>query len=377
MNRRLWAIARKETIQVLRDRRLLIFAFGMPVILLVLFGYAITLDISQIPTAIVDPSPSQESRRLTEAIASGGYFDVRWQLRDTNKIAELFDNDHAKIALIFPNDFKELGARGKLAPVQIIVDGADNNTAMIAMGYLQKIIIEQNRETIVTMTSKSGASEITENPLAAEIRVWYNPELKSRNFIIPGLMATILGMMSVMLTALCIAREQERGTFEQLVVTPIKKHELIIGKMIPYFVIGMIDAVLVLLIGYFLFDVPVKGSIVQVLLVCGLFLFAGLGQGLLISIVAGSQMVALQAGILSSLLPSILLSGFMFPVSSMPEPVQVITYFIPARHLLDVLRALMVKGVGLQYLGEQLIFLTAVALLFMGLAFRIFRKQVA
>lgn len=377
MNRRLIAIARKETIQVLRDRRLLYFAFGMPVVLLLLFGYAITLDIRAIPTAIVDPSNSQDSRLLTQTIASGGYFDVRWQLRDTNKISALFDNDYAKIALIYPHDFRKLGARGRPAPVQIIVDGADNNTALIAMGYLQKILIQQNREAIVTMAQKAGSAAITENPLSAETRVWYNPELKSRNFIIPGLMAAIMGMMSVILTALCIAREQERGTFEQLVVTPIKKHELIIGKMIPYYVIGMGDAILVLLIGNYVFDVPVKGSVLQVLFVCGVFLFAGLGQGLLISIVARTQMVALQVGILSSLLPSILLSGFMFPVSSMPTPVQYITFAIPARHLLDVLRALMVKGVGLSYLGPEMAFLVAVALLFMGLAFRKFRKQVA
>ncbi len=367
-------MARKETLHIVRDPRTLLWAFGLPVLLLILFGYAISLDVNHIGTLIVDPAPSPTSRLIRDTLQGSGYFNITMAHPSTKPIEEAFLRDKARVALIFPVDFGDKIARRENAPVQIIADGADNNTALIALGYLQRVILEHNAEVTLQTAVRAGKHKLV-TPISVSTRVWYNEELRSRVFIVPGLIALILGMMAVILTSLCVAREFERGTFEQLVATPLTRGEFLAGKMAPYYAIGLIDLAISLLASRFLFDVAIKGSLINIFIVCGVFLLAGLGQGLVISIVAQTQQVAMQAGILSSLLPSLILSGFMFPISSMPPLIRVITNIVPARHLLEALRGIMLKGVPLWLVWPQLVFLTVVALLFLAVSLKRFRKR--
>ncbi len=376
LNRRVRAVAVMETLHISRDPRLLVWIFGLPAILLLLFGYAITLDVNEVPMIVVDPEPSSESREIVSSIESSGYFKVvSWEKEPIVK-DELFIHDVAKIALVFPTGFQKQAKRKEMNTVQVIVDGTDNNVAMIAMGYLQKILNEYNLAASMQNAAKSGAAALLKPAITTQSRVWYNPELKSRIFIIPGLMAIILGMMNVILTALCIVREKERGTFEQLVVTPLQKWELIFGKMIPYFFLGMLQFFLVILVSRYFFSVPIKGSFWEVIIVTVVFLFAGLGQGLLISIIATSQAVAVQFAILSSMLPGFILSGFVFPVESMPEIVQYIATIVPARYYLEALRGLLIKGISFGDISHKVAFLAAVTGFFLTLSFRKLKKHI-
>ena len=375
MMRRMLAMANKEFLQVIRDPLLLLWAFGLPIAMLLLFGYAITLDINKIPLLLVDPSPGRESREIAEMLVSSGYFEIVERVAVPAPTEDRFVYDKARIALVFSPDFGKQMVRGGRVTLQALVDAADNNTALIALGYLQTMITNHNQKIRIERLEARGRGHESTPGIEVRSRVWYNPELRSRNFIIPGLMASILGMMTVILTALCLAREYERGTMEQLLVSPLGRFELVIGKLVPYYVIGCIEVAMVLAFGRFFFDVPIKGTVFAVVAASMLFLFAGLGQGLLISIATKSQQVATQVGLISSMLPSLLLSGFMFPVSSMPVVIRWISAIVPARHLLDMLRAIMLKGAPLALLWPQMLFLAAVALLFFVLSFRALSRR--
>ena len=370
MNRRTIAVARAEFLQIARDPRTIIWIFGLPALMLLLFGYAITLDVKMIPTVVLDPSPSSESRAVLSTIESSGYFKVVEKSTHVRLDEDLFIHGFAKLAVIFPVDFSRNYARKKAVSIQAIVDGADNNTAMIGLGYLQKILNAYNIDLIATEAIKSGSPTIVKPALSTVTRVWYNPELKSRPFIIPGLIANILGMLNVIITALCIIRERERGTFEQLIVTPLQKWELIIGKLIPYYILGILQFILVLVVSRYFFDVPIKGSLIDVFLITFIFLAASLGQGLLISIVSSSQAVAMQAGIITSMLPGFILSGFMFPVESMPRVIQYLAAIVPARYFLEVLRTLMIKGVSIWEIPLKTVFLLIVVALFFAVSYK-------
>jgi ABC-2 type transport system permease protein len=365
---RLMAIARKEAIQLRRDPRSLILAFALPVFMLVMFGYAITWDVRDIRMAVVDQDRSARSREFLDSFASSGYFRVVKALDSAAQAPALFDRGEVKLVIVVPPGFDRDLLHGHGAPVQALVDGADANTATIVLGYAratvqtwsQRVVLQGQRMTL---------------PITAESRVWYNEELVSRNMIVPGLVATIMMIISALLTSLTIAREWERGTMEQLAATPVSRLEVVIGKLIPYLVIGFVDVTLTSVLGVAIFGVPLRGSILLLAVLSFLFLVGAQGLGIFISAVAKQQLMATQMAMLVTYLPAFLLSGFMFSLDVMPRGLQLISYLIPARYFLVVTRGIFLKGVGVGVLHTQALLMLVFALVGLGLAVRSFRKE--
>jgi ABC-2 type transport system permease protein len=364
---RIKAIAQKELIQVRRDPLSLAMAFLMPVLLLFIFGYAITLDVNNLTTVVYDLDKSSLSRELINQLTASGYFTVVRHVEDHRDIDHYLDSGKARVAVSIPRDFSRDIRTGQEAQLQVIVDGSDSNTATIALGYV----------SIVSGNFSNLLNNVPTTPLIdPRIRVWYNPELKSRNFIIPGLIAVIMAVIAALLTSLTIAREWERGTMEQLISTPVKSPELILGKLIPYFIIGFIDVVVSVLMAVFLFDIPFRGNIFLLAMLSSVFLFGGLGLGILISIVAKSQLVASQISMVATFLPAFLLSGFMYAISNMPDALQILTRIIPARYFVSIVKGLFLKGNPLRLLVGDGIFLLVFGLVIFILANRKFVKRV-
>ncbi len=362
---RVKAIAKKELIQIWRDPLSLAMAFLMPVMLLFIFGYAITLDVNNLKTIVYDLDKSSLSRELVSEFKESGYFTILDYIDSRKEIDNYLDSGKALVAISIPKDFSKNINTGENAVLQIIVDGSDSNTATIALGYISAI-------TDLYSQKIKGLKIIP--AIDPRMRVWYNPELKSRNFIIPGLIAVIMAVIAALLTSLTIAREWERGTMEQLISTPIKTPELILGKLIPYFFIGFIDVILSALLVVFLFGVPLKGSPFLLMTLSGIFLFGGLSLGILISIAARSQLVASQISMIATFLPAFLLSGFMYAISNMPKPLQVITYFIPARYFVTMLKGIFLKGSTIKFLILETMLLSVFGVLVFRLANKKFRK---
>ena len=365
---RLWAVARKEWIQLRRDPRSLILAFALPVLLLLLFGYAITWDVRDIAMVVVDQDQTAKGRALVEGFTASGYFRLAGRLERTADIAREFERGRARIAIVIPPGFEaDLGA-GRRPALQAIVDGSDANTATIALQYVGAVVQQwAGREGLVKVS--------TQLPVTAQSRVWYNEELSSRNMIVPGLVAVIMSVIAAMLTSLTIAREWERGTMEQLVATPVSRAEVVLGKLIPYMGIGMIDVVVTSVLGVLLFQVPFRGDAVLFFALSFLFLAGALGLGIFISAVAKSQMLATQISMIATFLPAFLLSGFMFSIDVMPAPLQALSVIIPARYFLVVTRGLFLKGVGANVLWPQALFMLVFALAGIALAVNAFRKE--
>ena len=395
---RIKAIVKKETIQILRDPLSLAMAFLMPVMLLFIFGYAITMDVDNLSTVVYDRDKSSMSREFISEFRESRYFTVVGYAEKQADIDRYIDSGTARVAISIPEDFSKNMKTGKNAEIQVAVDGSDSNTATIALGYISAIseLYSQRikKAPVTTFNSPHSGREgevprtlfvegATGYPLAGvplivtpRMRVWYNPELKSRNFIVPGLIAVIMAIIAALLTSLTIAREWERGTMEQLISTPVKPPELIIGKLFTYFVIGLIDVLISTLIGIFLFDVPLKGSPLLLMMLSSLFLFGGLSLGILISVVTKSQLIASQVSIIVSYLPALLLSGFMFSISNMPAPLQIVTYIIPARYFVTMLKAIYLKGSALNLLVFETVLLSIFGFLVFMIANRKFKKRI-
>lgn len=364
---RIDAVARKEWIQIRRDPFSLALAFLLPVILLVIYGYAISFDVQNISTVVYDDDKSSISRELVDQFAKSGYFTVTSYIDSYAAIDRHLDSGRSKVAIVIPNDFSKHIRTGKQASAEIIIDGSDANTATIAQGYITAItarFVERMRVTIA-------------RPLVdLRTRVWYNPELKSRNFIIPGLIAIIMSVIASLLTSLTVAREWDRGTMEQLISTPVRPAELVIGKMTPYFVIGFADTILSLLMSTFLFGVPLRGSVVLLLVVSAIFLVGGLSLGILLSVTMKNQLVASQFAMLVSFLPSFMLSGFIFSIANMPPPLQGVTYVVAARYFVTALKGIFLKGIGLQFLIFEFILLALYALAVFLLTVKKLKKRI-
>lgn len=365
---RLWAIARKETIQLRRDARSLILAFLLPVFLLVIFGYAISWDVKDIRTAVLNQDSSARSRELLDAFRASGYFTFRQDLRRTQEIVPLLDGVRVQMVLVIPPDFSSHLNAGQPAEVQAIVDGSDANTATIILAYTRAIVLAYSLDVQLRGLQVSV-------PVRLESRVWYNEELLSRNMIVPGLVAVIMMIVAAMLTSLTIAREWERGTMEQLAATPVSRTEVVLGKLLPYLAIGLIDVVLSALLGVWMFDVPFRGSALLFMGLSAFFLVGALGLGIVISALGRSQLLATQVAMIVTFLPAYLLSGFMYSISVMPPALQAITYLIPARYFIVVTRGLFLKGVGPEVLWLQGLLMIVFAVLGLGLAIRVFRKE--
>jgi ABC-2 type transport system permease protein len=358
-------IVRKEFRQIRRDKRALGVLLFIPSMMLVMFGYALNFDVKHSAIAVYDQDNSKTSRDFVGLFFHSEYFDYAYRLSDLKSINELLDNEKVRAVIVVPTDFSHNIAAGKDAPIQIIVDGSNSNAATTVLGYLGAIIQQYSLNVMATAFYRHGGQQIA-RPIDLEPRIWYNPELRSAKFLVPGLIAFILTITAVISTSLSVVREWEMGTVEQIIVSPAKPVELILGKTIPSTVIAVIATITILLAGYLLFDVQIKGSFFWLSVVSLIFLVGSLGLGLLISTIAGTQQVAFMIAVIATMLPTFILSGFVFPIRNMPAIIQTITYLIPARYFLVALRSIILKGVGPSAFWDQLLCLTAYAVLTLG-----------
>lgn len=369
------AIAKKEFIQIRRDVRSLGLAIVIPIFLLLIFGYGLSLDIDNVHTVVWNQDASSEfTRDFLLNFKNSKYFKIVAYTDNYRDIERLIDNGKVMLALVIPKDFSHFIKSGKAAPLQLLVDGSDSNTATIAMNYVRSVVSKYNMDLLVNAFTKQGLSP--NRSLDLRSRIWFNMGLNSRWFIVPGVIAMIMMIIAALLTSICIAREWERGTMEQLISTPVKTQELIIGKFLPYFAIGLFDLTIGVIMARFLFTVPFRGSYILLTILSSLFLVGALSQGILISTLAKTQLLASQLATLTTFIPTMLLSGFIYPIFNMPAAVQAVTYFIPARYYIVILRGLFLKGNGINAMWDEALFLVIFALLMFGFAIKKFKKKV-
>lgn len=357
------AVGKKEFRQIVRDRRTLMILLFIPVFFLLLYGYALTFDIRHVALAVEDRDDSVESRAVVSAFLNSGYFDLAVILRSPGEMDRAMDANLARAALVIPENTGRLLRRGQPAPVQVIVNGDNANTAATVMGYAMTIVRGVSASLIVEQTGLRAAP-----PIAIEPRIWFNPELRSALFLVPGLIGFIGMITATISTALSVVREKERGTWEQVRMAPIGTVSYVVGKTLPYLGLSLVSSMGIVVAAMWLFDLPMRGSWGALLVATTLFLLGALGTGLLVSTVADSQLFAFQATLILAFLPTFLLSGFIFPIDNMPRPIQIVTYAVPARYFLVALRGIVLKGVGLAAVGVHLAALMAYASVVLGLA---------
>lgn len=372
--RRFFSIVRKELIHIRRDRASLGMIIGMPVMMILLFGYAVTTEVNHIEMAVFDQSQTRESREYIQKFRSSNYFNPDYFAKSKGELNDLLDSGTVKAGLIIPPDFALLLKRGKSPQVQLVVDGSDPTVARTA--FQSGVLVSQVYSISLQQQTLNQRGIRLNGSMGIDLRtkVWYNPNMVSTFFMIPGLIGLIMQNLTVMLTAFALVRERERGTIEQLIVTPVTAKELILGKLLPYVLIGFFDFLLALFLGTYWFAVPIKGSFLLLLSLAACFLICALAIGMLISTVAKTQLQAMQMAFLT-LLPSILLSGYIFPREGMPAPIKVLGYLIPLTYFLKILRSIIVKGVGLPYLWRDTLALGFLCTVLLGVAVLRFRKK--
>ena len=357
----------KEFRQIRRDPTSLGMLLFLPAILIILVGYALNFDVKHIPLATYDQDRTAQSRELLRVFKQTEYFDHMFEIENYDQLEQLFNKGDVKAAVVVPVSFSSNLLAGREARVQVIVDGSDANSAGQALAYAVGMTADHSSRLTTDLIFRAGVGEY--KPVDFRPRIWYNPDLKSTEFLLPGLIGFILVLTAVVSTSLTVVREKERGTMEQLIVSPLRPIELILGKTIPYLIISLIASTMILLLGYLLFDIAIKGSIALLYVAIFILVIGALGQGLLISTITTSQQVAFMISIFSSLLPSFLLSGFVFPVANMPLPLQIISNIAVAKFFLVICRGIMLKGVRVEALWEQFVFMgifAAVVLLVSG-----------
>jgi ABC-2 type transport system permease protein len=369
--RRLRTLVKKEFIQIRRDRRILPILIIMPVLQLIILGYAVSSDIKHLAVAVCDLDRTAESRALLDRFATSGYFDIRHAVSDDRQIQPLVDAGKVRVGIVIPPRFAAKLARGETVAVQLLLDGTDSNTATVAQGYATQIV---NAEATRILEERLGPKAPAPLAVDPSIRVWFNPDLKSVNFMVPGVVALILTIVTMTMTATAIVKEKERGTIEQLIVSPIQPMQLMVGKALPFVLIGYADILLVVLVGLLWFRVPIAGSFPLLLLLSGVFIMTTLGLGLLISTLSQTQQQAMMLGFFANP-PFMLLSGFIFPIASMPEPMQYLTYLIPLRYFLVIIRGIFLKGVGLEVLWPQALALLGFGVVLLTLSALRFQKR--
>ncbi|MPM21810.1 putative multidrug ABC transporter permease YbhS [bioreactor metagenome] len=344
---RVFAIIRKEFVHIIRDPRSLAMAIAMPVLLIFLFGSSLSLDVDKVPLVIWDQNRTSDSREYISRFTGSRYFLLSGYVNSYEEIEQSIDKREAMLALIIPTDFSRKLETGRKADAQLIVDGSDSNTATIAIGYA-KTVTDSYTSSLMLKTAQRQGERKVGIPLEAKPRIWFNQNMQAKNYIIPGLIAVIMMVIAALLTSLTVAREWENGTMEQLLTTPLQPRELILGKLVPYFAIGMFDVLLAVLIGEFLFQVPLRGNGALVFCMAALFLPGALTMGMLAGIITRSQLVASQLAMVLTFLPSFLLSGFMYSIANMPPFLQGLTYVVPARFFVAILKRIYLKGAGLE-----------------------------
>jgi len=373
--RRIKALTKKEFIQMSRDIRSLMGALFNPLLMIFLFGYALSLDVDRISTAVLDFDETPVSREFIHRLTDSRYFTlVKYLERDGDVDASLTKGE-ALMALVIPRDFASKVKHGIQAPIQVVFDGSDSNTATIALGYLKAVAAGFDIALQEQRIRRAGL-KMVDMPLEARIRVWFNPELKSKNFIIPGLTGVIMMAICSVMTALSVSKEKETGTLEQLISTPITSLELLLGKLLPYLAVGLVDLALVVGAAVLIFDVPFRGSYINLFITSLIFLIGSLSWGLFVSVVAKSQIQASQISVISAFLPSFLLSGFIYPIENMPVVLQALTFIVPARYFVEILKGLFLQGVGLAVLWPQVLALVVYAVLILNLARKRFTKRI-
>jgi drug efflux transport system permease protein len=370
------AIARKEFIQIRRDKATTYMVAIFPVMMLVLYGFGIRYDVKSVPMTVLDQDGTQRSRQYIERFARSPYFAVRRYVDNYRDLQRDIDRGESRVGLVISSDFgRRLGSRRE-AVVQVIVDGADNNTATIAMNYVSQITRAYSSSIIVQqMEALLRQANLTIPAIEAEPRIWFNPNLESAQFIVPGIIAIIMMIVGTVLTAVTIVKEKEQGTIEQIVSSPIGRYELMIGKVMPYAVLAYVDFLLIVVASYFLFGVRIKGSLMLLLVTAFFYLIGVLGLGILVSTLTETQMSAMLTAILASMLPSILLSGFIFPISQMPRILQILTTVVPARYFIEILRDIYLKGLGLEYFWKETLYILIFGFVTLVLAAWRFQKR--
>lgn len=350
---RIVAIAKKEFLHILNDKRSLMIIIAMPIIMLILYGYALNMEIENVELAVIDNDRSTLSQNLIDEFRGSSFFKVFYHTGPFSELEELFMRREARAILIIDKHFSRNHQRQATTPVQIILDGSDPNAATLIRSYCAGIILSFN--------SKYGGTLPV--PFDIKPRIWYNPDFKSSYFFIPGLIALILIMISALLTSITITREKELGTLEQILVSPVKPHDIILGKVLPYIFLALLDGFLILILGMFMFDVPFKGSYLLLTLLSLLYILTSLSFGLMISTIVNTQQVAMMIAVAATLLPTIMLSGFIFPINSMPVILQYISYIVPAKYYIVIIRGILLKGNSVMQLLPQTAFLGILTLI--------------
>lgn len=372
--RRILRLVKKELLQVVRDRRMMGILLVSPIIQLFLFGYAVSTDVNHIATAVYDQDRTAASRALVERFVRSGYFDYDYVVDSPRRVNALLDDGKAQMVLVIPRGFAEDTARNRTAEVQLLLDGSDSSTARIIAGYADAVIRAYSADIRAERLDRLRGKVTRIPAIEPRLRVWYNPELKSLYFMVPGVLCLILLIVTMMMSSMAIVKEKELGTLEQLVVTPLTPGELMLGKTLPFLLFGLVDMVVVLLVSVCWFKVYVAGSVVLLFLLSSLFLLTSLGLGIFISTISKTQ----QEATLTSFfffLPFILLSGFMFPIENMHPGIQAVTYLIPLRYFLEIIRGIFLKGIGLEYLWPQVLALAAFGVIILALSARRFSKR--
>ena len=373
--RTIFHIIRKEFFQLRRDPRMFSIVIIAPIVQLMFLGYAATLDVKDIPTLVCDMDNSQMSRELVEKFSNAGYFTVEYRITDINAIDSYLDDNKAVIAIVIPRGFGNRIRQQVPAPLQILVDGTNSNTAGISMGYIRGILATYSRSLLMGLAERRGGQTVDIGRVEPQTRAWFNPELRSRNFMVPSVVALILMIVTVTLTSLGLVKEKEIGTLEQLMVTPIKPYQLIIGKLLPFVIIGFIDICLVLLVATFWFGVPIRGSVFLLFGLSTIFILTTLGLGLFVSTVSRTQQQAMMTAQFFILMPFIYFSGFVFPIENMPLIMQYLTYVVPLRYFITIIRGIFLKGVGISVLWPQALALLIFGLAIFGFSVLRFRKR--
>jgi len=372
--RRTRAIARKEMLHILRDARSLFAALMQPLVMLLIFGWALSLDVDRIPTYVYDLDHSPQSRDLVRDFRGSRYFHIVEEVHDYGAIERAINRRDCLLGIVIPDTFARNIGLKQPAQVQILIDGSDSNTAAIAQGYAEGVVSLYSQRLQIPIQTAAGHVPASVTP---DIRVWYNPDLLSANYIVPGLIVVIVMIIAANLGSLTVAREWENGTMEQLLSTPARPSELALGKLSAYFVVGAADLIIALLVGVFVFDVPLKGSVVLLMTSSAVFLIGSLGLGIMVSAMFRSQLMAYQMGTLISFLPAFLLSGFIYPLANMPRVIQAVSLIVPARYFMEVARGVFLKGIGVELLWFNLLLLVGYAVVVFYFATRKLRQKVA